>query len=68
MAYTEILHADYAMTLRHIIWELPITAGFSLLQARGHRLGEDRPGHGDHAAAAARARAKAYFEANFQII
>jgi hypothetical protein len=68
MSLVEVMILDYGQTLRSALWELPLTAAFAILGARHARLGIDRPGFGDMAADAAREKAKAYFQANYQIV
>lgn len=64
----DCLMADYGFTLAKAVCGISITAAFSLMSARGDRLGLDRPGHADHAAGEARERAKAFFEKHYQIV
>ncbi len=64
----ETLMAEHHYSLRGAIWGISLTAAFTLSGARADRLGVDRPGHADHAAGAARSRAKEYFQTHYQIL
>lgn len=68
MNYIELLIQEYGKTLREAVFSMPLTAAFSLFNARHSRLGIDRPGHGDQAAGAARTRVMEYFQQHYQIV
>ena len=67
MSLIELLVTEYRHTLHAALFEVPLTTAFALLGARSARLGADRPGFADMAAARARARVKAHFTANYTI-
>jgi hypothetical protein len=69
MALVELMVAEYRYTLHAAIFQLSLTSALAMMAARHARLGDgSRPGYGDQAADAARARVNEYFQKHYQIV
>jgi hypothetical protein len=60
--------AEYGMSPRYAMWTMPVVAAYALLPAARYRAGGEVHGSpGDHAAAAARAKAKEFLQTHYRI-
>jgi len=61
--------AEYHLPIRRILWTMPIVAAYALLPAARYRSGGETHGSpGDHAAAAARAKAKQFLATHYRFV